>query len=85
MAEVVPLPATPPAEDEAETQAARGPAEAVKSDHQRQPIVPEQWQRHNIRSTVRHLAGPHWHRARFYGLRSPLYAIKTVLYAARGT
>jgi hypothetical protein len=46
--------------------------------------VPEQWQRHNIRSTVRYLAGMHWHRARFHGLRSPMYAIKTALYAVRG-
>ena len=60
------------------------PAEAVKGDHQRQPIVPEQWQRHNIRGTVSYLAGLHWHRARFHGLRSPAYLVRCVFYALRG-
>jgi hypothetical protein len=46
--------------------------EAIKGDHQRQPIAPEQWQRHNIRGTVRYLAGLHWYRVRFHGLSSPL-------------
>lgn len=59
------------------------PAEAVRGDHQRQPIVPEQWQRHSVRSTVTHLAGLHWHRARIHGLRSPLYVTKTAIYAVR--
>jgi hypothetical protein len=84
MAEVIDFPGTPSAEAEPEAVAASGPAEAIKGDHQRQSIVPEQWQRHNIRSTVRYLAGLHWHRARFQGLRSPLCATKTALYAMRG-
>lgn len=60
------------------------PAEVVKRDHQRQPIVPEQWQRHNVKATVSYLAGLHWHRARFHGLRSPLYVTKIASYAVRG-
>lgn len=84
-AEVVDFPGTYAPDAEPETVAvAPEHAEAVKGDHQRQPIVPEQCQRHNIRSTVSYLAGLHWHRARFHGLRSPAYLARCVFYAVRG-
>ena len=83
--EVIDFPSTATREANAETVAvALDHTDDIKGDHQRQPIVPEQGQRHNIRSTVSYLAGLHWHRARFHGLRSPAYLARCVFYALRG-
>ena len=82
---VVDFPGTPAPEAEPETVAVEPrTCRGRQGDHQRQPIVPEQWQRHNIRGTVATLAGLHWHRARFHGLRSPAYLVRCVFYALRG-
>jgi hypothetical protein len=56
-AEVIDFPGTPSDQAEPEIVAVVPErAEAIKGDHQRQPIVPEQWQRYNIRGTVSYLA-----------------------------
>jgi S-DNA-T family DNA segregation ATPase FtsK/SpoIIIE len=50
----------------------------------RRQIIPENWRRDRIRATVEHHAGLHWHRAKFHGVRAPMYALKTVFYAFAG-
>ena len=50
----------------------------------RLPILPEPWRRENIRGTLAQLAGLHWHRTRYHGLRSPAYLALLAFYTARG-
>ncbi len=51
---------------------------------QRRPIIPPALQRQNIGSTLRWHAGLGWHRARYHGVRSPLYALMLAWHAVRG-
>ena len=51
---------------------------------QRRPIIPPALQRANLPATARFHAGLAWHRARYHGLRSPLYALTLVWHAVRG-
>jgi len=50
----------------------------------RLPIVPEHLHRDRIRRTLGEAMGLHWYKARYHGLRSPLYAVLAVWYALRG-
>ncbi len=43
------------------------------------PVLPP-----DIRSSVSHAAGRTWHRAKYHGVRLPLYALLAVLYAVAG-
>src|SRR5487761_177501 len=58
--------------------------ETVKGPGERRPIVPEPWQRANIRATLAHMAGMGWHRARYHGLRLPGYLAQAVVWAIVG-
>ena len=85
-AEVVPLRA-----DDAGTETrfgqSAGPAYLDTSgtgDAKRHPIIPEHLRRDRIRQTVSEVAGLHWHKARYHGFRSPVYTVKTLVYAVRG-
>jgi S-DNA-T family DNA segregation ATPase FtsK/SpoIIIE len=61
------------------------PGAADGSDGDRRtPIIPEHLRRDRIRATAAEVAGLHWYKARYHGLRSPLYAVKTAWYALRG-
>lgn len=50
----------------------------------RLPIIPVQWQRENIRGTVRQLAGLYWHKSRYHGVRAPWYTVNWAWCAAVG-
>lgn len=50
----------------------------------RKPVVAQQWQRHNFRATLRQHRGHYWHKAKYHGVRSPMYAGRTGWYSARG-
>lgn len=80
-AQAAPEPApAPPAPDPVPQSAPTLP----KRQPGRQAIVPEPWQRSNIRGTLRHLAGLQWHRTRFHGLRLPGYVLAGIVWAAVG-
>jgi DNA segregation ATPase FtsK/SpoIIIE, S-DNA-T family len=51
---------------------------------ERRPLVADQWQRHNLRATLRQAAGLHWHKTRYHAYRSHIYGARTVFYAGRG-
>ena len=51
---------------------------------QRRPVIPPALQRQNIGSTLRWHAGLGWHRVRYHGVRSPLYALTLAWHAVRG-
>ncbi|MFI5064094.1 MAG: cell division protein FtsK [Streptosporangiales bacterium] len=50
----------------------------------RRAVIPEAWQRANIRSTLGFHAGLNWHRAKYHGFRLPAYVTRTVLWAGLG-
>lgn len=60
------------------------PPPAESSEGKRRPIIPEHLQRPNLRATASRAAGLHWHRARYHGIRSPLYVTRLVGYATVG-
>ncbi len=85
-AEVIPLRAV-----EAQTETGLGEAtppaylDTTGTDAgKRLPIIPEPWRRENIRGTLAQLAGLHWHRTRYHGLRSPAYLARFAFYTGRG-
>ena len=53
-------------------------------DAKRLPIIPAHLHRSQIAKTAGETLGLHWYKARYHGLRSPLYAVKTAWYALRG-
>lgn len=57
---------------------------AGTGDDKRLPIIPEHLRRNRIRATVAEVAGLHWYKARYHGLRAPLYAVLTCWYGLRG-
>ncbi|MQA87259.1 MAG: hypothetical protein GEV03_22180 [Streptosporangiales bacterium] len=59
--------------------------DAAEADAGRRlPIVPDHLRRSQLGKTVAEAAGLHWHKTRYQGLRSPVYAVKTLWYARRG-
>jgi S-DNA-T family DNA segregation ATPase FtsK/SpoIIIE len=50
----------------------------------RLPIIPSRLRRDRIGQTLAEAAGLHWHRARYHGVRAPVYLVKTLWYALRG-
>lgn len=73
-----------------ETEAAPDAAEAmpdviaVDTPGLRRAIVPEAWQRHNIRGTLIFHRDLNYHRAKYHGFRLPLYLYRVVFYTLRG-
>ena len=53
-------------------------------DAKRLPIIPAHLHRSQIAKTAGEALGLHWYKARYHGLRSPVYAVKTAWYALRG-
>jgi S-DNA-T family DNA segregation ATPase FtsK/SpoIIIE len=50
------------------------------------PVIPENWQTlDGIKAELRRHLHRHWHRARYHGVRSPWYALKTTTYAVLGS
>ena len=75
-AEVIPLRAED-AHTETGLAEAKGPAyldTTGTGDARRLPIIPEHLQRARIAKTAGEVLGLHWYKARFHGLRVPLYA-----------
>ena len=60
-----------------------GAADAGDGDR-RMPIIPEHLRRDRIRQTIAEVVGLHWYKARFHGVRAPVYAVLHVWYATRG-
>ncbi len=58
---------------------------AVPGPGKRLPVIPEPWQRANLRATLRRLGGLWFHRIRFHGLRAPAYLILLAWYSLAGT
>ena len=86
-ADVIPLRAED-AHTETGLAEANGPAyldTTGTGDAKRLPIIPEHLQRARIAKTAAEALGLHWYKARYHGLRAPVYAVKTVWYALRGT
>jgi S-DNA-T family DNA segregation ATPase FtsK/SpoIIIE len=86
IADVVPLHA-----DDARTEtglaAAPGPAyldTAGTGQDRRLPIIPAHLRRDRIGKTIGEAAGLHWYKARFHGVRVPVYAVLGIWYAVRG-
>jgi S-DNA-T family DNA segregation ATPase FtsK/SpoIIIE len=87
MAEVVPLRAAD-AHTETGLAEASGPAYLDTSgtgEDRRLPVIPEHLTRARIRKTLGEAMGLHWYKARYHGVRTPVYAVLTVWYAVRGT
>jgi S-DNA-T family DNA segregation ATPase FtsK/SpoIIIE len=93
-AEVVPLhpdaiPAVP-AKPGTEIEPAPRPAVAVYQDitrvpGERLPVIPPQWRgRTNVKSSLALVGAQNWHRARYHGLRSPVYLVLAVVWAVVG-
>ena len=85
-AEIVPLRAED-AGTETGFQEAPAPVYLVAEDStegKRRAIIPENWQRHNLRATLGQHATLHWHRTRYHGLRLPAYLTRSGAYAVRG-
>lgn len=85
-AEVVPIRAAEAA-DEVELADTRAPVyldTTAERAGSRLPVIPEPWQRHNLRATLARLGGLHWHRARYHGVRTPVYLTLTTGHAVRG-
>jgi DNA segregation ATPase FtsK/SpoIIIE, S-DNA-T family len=59
-------------------------ANVAPAEGQARPVIAEQWQRGNIRATLRQHGGKHWHRTRYHGVRAPLYGTRTAVFALRG-
>jgi len=52
---------------------------------ERLPIIPPQWRgRQNIKATIALVGGQQWHRARYHGLRSPVYLLAALAWAIIG-
>jgi S-DNA-T family DNA segregation ATPase FtsK/SpoIIIE len=86
-AEIVPLRAENAGTETAFGQAT-GPAyldTAGTGDDRRLPVIPEHLTRDRIRKTLSEVMGLHWYKARYHGVRAPVYAVLTVWYAVRGT
>jgi DNA segregation ATPase FtsK/SpoIIIE, S-DNA-T family len=96
-AEVVPLrphpedaPGTLPAvraDSPHEAGAAPRPAPVIYADittAERRPVIPVPLRRENLRGTVEVFAGLQWHRARYHGLRFPLYVLALLAWAVVG-
>lgn len=81
MSEVVPAVPDPAV---AEDKVAHASYADVTRRGERKPLVAEPWQRHNIRATIRRLAGLHWHKTRYHAYRSHLYAGRTIRYSVTG-
>lgn len=58
--------------------------ETVKGKPERKPVVPVPFQRANLGATITYHRGLASHRARFHGLRLPLYLILGVVWATVG-
>ena len=85
-ADVIPLRAED-AHTETGLAEANGPAcldATGTGDAKRLPIIPAHLQRSQIARTAGETLGLHWYKARYHGLRFPLYVVKTVWYALRG-
>ena len=54
-------------------------------DAKRLPIIPAHLQRSQIAKTAGEALGLYWYKARFHGLRVPVYAVLHIWYALRGT
>lgn len=83
---VVPLRAT---ETPTEVQLTEAPAPAYLDTTgldagKRRDVVPERWQRHNLRGTVEEIAGLWWHRVKYHGVRSHIHVASFAWYAIRG-
>jgi S-DNA-T family DNA segregation ATPase FtsK/SpoIIIE len=50
----------------------------------RRDVIPERWQRHNIRGTLDGIAGLWWHRVKYHGVRSHIHTGSFIWYALRG-
>ena len=50
----------------------------------RLPVIPVPLQKENIKGTVEQAAGLGWHRARYHGLRSPVYVVVYLYRVVRG-
>ncbi|HUY48043.1 MAG TPA: cell division protein FtsK [Streptosporangiaceae bacterium] len=72
-----------PEVDEREPDAGPEPV-IIEEPGTRRAVIPEGWQRANVRSTLVFHAGLNWHRARFHGFRLPVYVTRTVLWAILG-
>ncbi len=89
-AEVVQLHPAVPAEPGHELEPARPPVPAIYQDitrvpGERLPVIPLSLQgRQNIRATVQLVAAQQWHRARYHGLRLPVYLAVSVAWAVAG-
>ena len=86
MAEVVPLRAT---DAHTETGFDQAPAPAYldtsgTGSARRLPIIPGHLRRDRIRQTISETFGLHWYKARYHGVRTPVYAVLHLWYALRG-
>ena len=85
--EVVPLRAGQ-AHDEAELAGAKPPAYLAvpgRVPGERLPVIPPHLRgRANLRATLVLAAAQNWHRARYHGVRFPLYLVAIVVWAAVG-
>jgi S-DNA-T family DNA segregation ATPase FtsK/SpoIIIE len=59
-------------------------ADISPREGERRPIIPLHLRRENLRGTVEHFAGLQWHRARYHGLRFPLYVLAHLAWAVVG-
>jgi S-DNA-T family DNA segregation ATPase FtsK/SpoIIIE len=50
----------------------------------RRDVIPERWQRHNIRGTIEEIAGLWKHRIKYHGVRSHIHVASFTWYAIRG-
>jgi S-DNA-T family DNA segregation ATPase FtsK/SpoIIIE len=85
------LPAVPAEPgQELEPAGQQAPARVVYQDitrvaGERLPVIPPQWSgRANIRASLLLVGGQHWHRARYHGVRSPLYLLSAIWWAIVG-
>jgi S-DNA-T family DNA segregation ATPase FtsK/SpoIIIE len=85
-ADVVPADAVPAGQDPAPGGAARATyADITRAPGERQPILPAQlrgWV--NVRATVILACAQTWYRARYHGVRSPLYLFAVLVWAVIG-
>jgi S-DNA-T family DNA segregation ATPase FtsK/SpoIIIE len=66
-----------------------GPARVVfdarRVPGERLPVIPPNWRsRQEIRASLALIGAQQWHRARFHGLRSPVYLLMAVFWAVAG-
>ena len=79
-----------PAEPGTEIEPAARPAVAVYQDitrvpGERLPVIPPQWRgRTNVKASLALVGAQQWHRARYHGLRSPVYLVLAVVWAIVG-